>query len=166
VNTAFESLAVLLRELAGVVAQLSADEYAAPGIYGASSGVGGHVRHCLDHVHALEGALRTRQIDYDDRSRGTAIERDRDLALHALLSAAERLGDVDDRWLTAMVCVKAQLSTDGRPVEVNSTIGRELAFVVSHTIHHSAMLKLMLHRPARSLPLRFGMAASTPTAVA
>src|SRR5262249_7606644 len=39
-----------------------------------SSTVGGHVRHCLDHVEALLAGLEEGELSYDHRQRGTEVE--------------------------------------------------------------------------------------------
>ena len=162
---AFSALADVLAQVAEVVRQLSDDDYRAPGPAGVSGSVGQHVRHCLDHVLALEQALRTRRIDYDARERGGSIEQNRRLALAALDSVRARLLGLDDRWLAGAVEVVAQLAPDSRPIMMTSTIGRELAFVISHTIHHNATINVLLQERRVALPARFGFAATTPCAL-
>jgi uncharacterized damage-inducible protein DinB len=161
---AFSVLVDVLAQVSAVVRQLPDAEYCAPGPHGVSGSVGQHVRHCLDHVHALEASLRTRQIDYDERHRGGALETNRRLALQALDGACARLLELDDRWLPGLIEVRSQLSADGRRLRVNSTIGRELAFVISHTIHHNATINVLLQQRRPLVPAGFGYAASTPCA--
>lgn len=162
---AFTALADVLGQVVDVVQQLSDDEYRTPGPEGVSGSVGKHVRHCLDHVLALEQALRTRRIDYDTRARDGAIESSRRVAIAALQSVRIRLLAQDDRWLTSAVVVTSQLAPAGRTVETNSTIGRELAFVISHTIHHNATINVLLQQRRLTTPVGFGFAASTPCAL-
>ena len=45
---------------------------------------------------------------------------------------------------------------------VATTIGREIAFVVQHTIHHCALIAVLLERKNVEVPVRFGYAPSTP----
>jgi len=62
-----------------------------------------------------------------------------------------------------MVVVRTLVAIDGPVVEAVSSVARELAFVVSHTIHHNAQIALLAHRLGSSrLPRRFGVAPSTP----
>ena len=42
-----------------------------------------------------------------------------------------------------------------------STVGRELAYVLSHTIHHNAIIGSMVKALGGVLPERFGYAPST-----
>jgi uncharacterized damage-inducible protein DinB len=45
-----------------------------------------------------------------------------------------------------------------------STLARELAFVLAHTVHHQAMIALLLEWQGIHLPSeRFGLAPSTPS---
>jgi uncharacterized damage-inducible protein DinB len=43
-----------------------------------------------------------------------------------------------------------------------STHARELAFVISHTIHHCALMAVLLAVQGIPVPYRFGYAPSTP----
>jgi uncharacterized damage-inducible protein DinB len=68
-----------------------------------------------------------------------------------------------DRSLDEPVAVAAVTSTDGHSVTGWSTLARELAFVLSHTIHHQAIVALLLEQQGASLPdERFGYAPTTP----
>ncbi|MBM4187475.1 MAG: hypothetical protein FJ206_09205 [Gemmatimonadetes bacterium] len=42
-----------------------------------------------------------------------------------------------------------------------STLGRELQFLVSHSVHHFALIKLLLANDGPVLPREFGVAPST-----
>ena len=163
---AFSVLADVLGQVAGVVGALSEGAYTAPGPRGVSGSVGAHVRHCLDHVLALEQALVTRHIDYDARQRGGRTETDRRAAIDAIDGARARVAALDDRWLAQLVQVRTQIAPDGSYVLTRSTMGRELAFVISHTIHHNATINVLLHQQAElDLPTGFGYAPSTPCAL-
>jgi hypothetical protein len=146
VSAAFGALAAVLDDLAAVVVGLDTVEYADSGIAGLSGSVGSHVRHVLDHVRAFETGIASGLVDYEARVRDTALEQDGGLALAALGSARRRLGERSDA------------------VRSRAAVGRELAFVLSHTIHHSAVIALLLHRiaPRPGLPARFGLAPGTP----
>ena len=60
------------------------------------------------------------------------------------------------------VCVASMLTTAGDSVTGWSTLGRELAFVNSHTVHHEAMIAVLLSLAARDVPDRLGLAPTTP----
>ena len=58
-----------------------------------TGGIGGHVRHCLDHVSALLASTRTGLCAYDRRQRGTDVETWRALLLLLARSADETRSD-------------------------------------------------------------------------
>ena len=159
---AFGVLAHLLEEMARVVTQLNPEEYCGSAVPGVSGSIGGHVRHCLDHVHALELGLERGMVDYDQRRRNTSIEREREIAVLGLMAAAARANEIADTSLGRRVVVRSLISASGQSVEGASTVARELAFVISHTIHHNAQIALLAHRAGPSrLPECFGVAPST-----
>lgn len=154
-------LDAILEQLHDVVAGLSAAAYVTVPAGVTPGTVGQHVRHCLDHVDALLAALHCGTIDYDNRERGTAIETDRQAALDklaALRAALRERGAIDaGKPLRARILLAAEGST----IEVDTTAGREVAFVVSHTIHHNALIAAMVRALGGEVPSRFGYAPST-----
>lgn len=129
---------------------------------GSSHGsVGGHIRHSLDYVVALLAGFDSGEIDYETRERGTAVENDRQTALQQIHSLDSRLAQRLNEPSTGFVRTLLMLRSDGPPVALNSTFGRETAFVISHTIHHNAMIAAMLRTTGVEIPDRFGYAPGT-----
>lgn len=155
-------LAELLRELTGVITQLSPEQYTRRcGETFFNGTIGGHVRHCLDHIRAILDGFSIGVVDYDHRERGTHIESDPYAArdeIRRLRRLAEDLSHVET---SVPVRVAIMPTRDGERVDLLSTLGRELAFVLSHTIHHNAMIKGMAVTLGLSLPQTFGYAPST-----
>jgi uncharacterized damage-inducible protein DinB len=162
--TATEALAAVLDDLAAVVDLLSDTQYADTAVPGVSGSVGGHVRHCLDHVRALERSIVTGLVDYDARERETLIELDRTLAWSLLLSARRRIASIPDAVLARPVVVRTRMHAGTAPAEVLSSLGREVSFVIAHTIHHCATIAVLAGVTPERLPERFGIAPSTPAA--
>jgi uncharacterized damage-inducible protein DinB len=159
--TAFAALADTLRALAGAIRPLTDEAFTAREFF-ASGSIGAHVRHCLDHAWALERGIAIGEICYDHRERDTVVERDCELAGSRLGRAAVRLGGIADDQLDRPVTLIAQMHADGRTIRAGTTVGRELAFVISHTIHHSALVAVLLEHADRDVPERFGLAPTTP----
>ncbi len=161
VPAAILPLIAVLRQLADVIAALSDDQYRANPVGPVASSIGGHVRHCLDHVDALLTGLERRAVDYDQRQRGTDVETSCRAALAAIERQVHQLHAFPPRsedWslrLTALVNIALP------PVETETTVGRELVFVLSHTIHHNALVAIMAKTLGVPLPDRFGYAPST-----
>jgi len=72
------------------------------------------------------------------------------------------------RWsarLDEPIGVVFTLERGGPPMVSMSTLARELAFVLNHTIHHQAMIGLLASMHGHTVPDGFGFAASTPRQV-
>ena len=157
-----QPLVQLLHEMHAMIARLDDVDYAMPAPGRTTGGIGGHVRHCLDHVTALLASTRTGLCAYDRRQRGTEVETSRTAALHATTDAMIGLMQLDAATLESEVFVETQLDPAGEMVVTRSSISRELAFLVSHTIHHNAIVAQMLHARGIELLPRFGLAPATP----
>ena len=153
-----------LDQLAAVVDGLSDRDYGAARAREVSGSIGGHVRHCLDHVNALVTGLHTARVAYDARVRGTAVESRRDAAIAEARRLARALSAIDGVHGDVALTVEVRIDPTGEAhALVRSTLGRELAFVASHTVHHFAIIALLLHEMGIAVPQRFGYAPSTPT---
>ena len=71
-----------------------------------------------------------------------------------------------DRWgvrsMDDPVLVTSLVTPAGESVTGWSTLGRELAYVNSHTIHHHALIAVLLALADVPVPDRLGLAPSTP----
>jgi uncharacterized damage-inducible protein DinB len=74
------------------------------------------------------------------------------------------LADAHDEELDAPVAVVSMLTRGKTAVSAWSTLRRELAFVVSHTVHHQALIAVLLSLVGVPVPDAFGLAPSTPRA--
>jgi uncharacterized damage-inducible protein DinB len=155
------ALTRLLDELAAVLRRVSPMAYTATPFPAVSGSIGQHVRHILDHVASVCAAAPPAPLSYDHRERGTNVEADVAAALQTirrLTSALAALVTRDDEPITMM----SILASGAEPIVVRTTVGRELLFVVSHTIHHQALIGLLLAAVGCGVPRDFGLAPSTP----
>lgn len=151
----------LLHQLFDLVETLTDEEYCRKPVGVVESSIGGHVRHNLDHIEALLHGLRTGELTYDHRERGTEVERDRVEALEAILQLERKLTAFP--WSVRPHLLKlTTLVAPDQPATVTLTSpDRELAFVVSHTIHHNALIAVMVKLLGGDPPPEFGYAPST-----
>ena len=151
-----------LDEVAALVLAIDIDTYTARPLPDVSGSIGEHVRHCLDHIGTVLAAQSSHVLSYDRRQRGTAVEADPAEALRQII----RLKAAVDRWdihsMADPICVTSLMSAAGETVTGWSTVGRELAFVNSHTIHHQALIAVLLALGGDAVPDRLGFAPSTP----
>lgn len=156
-------VAGLLEQLASVVERLDDGQYRAEPAREVSGSIGGHVRHCLDHIAALTNGFGRRQVCYDVRLRGTPVESQRDAAQVEIAWLLSQVRGVQAAALDRPLDVVLSVDTAGATSVVRSTVARELAFVASHTVHHFAIIALLLREMGVSVPPRFGYAPSTPS---
>ncbi len=128
------------------------------------SGVGKHIRHILDHYRSFLEGLHSR-IDYDARTRDARLENNRSYALEQIeriiaeLSALKASETILERQLP--VNSNEGQHSDRESPWANSTIKRELQFLLSHTVHHYALMALVLRILGFRPDEHFGVAPST-----
>jgi uncharacterized damage-inducible protein DinB len=152
----------LLDEVASMLVRVTPPAYTARPLLSVSGSIGEHVRHVLDHVAAFAAARHSQVLSYDRRERGTALETDSGAALRAIVHLKAVLTNADGMGVDEPILVSAILSRGGEPMPMRSTLRRELAFVVSHTIHHQALIAVLLAITGSQVPDAFGLSPSTP----
>jgi len=156
----------VLGQAASLLGRLDDESYASGGAAPGLSPVGAHVRHVLDHYRALLEGLSSGRIDYEARHRESPLERERHLAqteVARLQEGLERLPeDLEEREI--LVNLKSLADPDAGPDWSRSTVKRELQFLVSHTVHHFALIRAMLTGLGIDPGESFGVAPSTALA--
>ncbi|WP_054113244.1 hypothetical protein [Marinagarivorans algicola] len=129
-------------------------------------GVGKHLRHIYDHFLAVKKGIDSGCIDYNLRNRGGLLEADITASaqqLTVLLTWCHQLpryAAVFDQTLrveSEVDCLQQAL------LPFDSTLARELLYLINHTIHHVAYVKLLLSTRQIVLPASVGLAPSTAT---
>ena len=151
----------VLRQTAALLESLTDEQYARKPVGVVPSSIGGHVRHCLDHVEAVLRGAGDGLLDYDRRERGTDVERSRTAALETIRRQERQLLDFPWPDGRSPLRLSVLLSPDAPPAVVLSSLGRELAFALSHTIHHGALIAVMAKLLGVVVPPDFGYAPST-----
>ncbi len=160
-SCAVQPLIALLHQLFDLVESLSADEYTQKPVGVVESSIGGHVRHNLNHIEALLRSFRTGELSFDHRDRDTAVEHDRVAALSAILRLANELTALSPELLPTQLTLSALIAPELPPIQVVTSSTREFAFVISHTIHHNAIIRVMVKLLGIPVPDDFGYAPST-----
>lgn len=144
----------LLEQSHGLIAALAPTVYATVPA-GRRSGAGPHVRHILDHYAALLDGVAGGVVDYEARERDERLERDPQRALAAIEQTIRGLRALAERDGGRVLAV----SSDGH--QGPSTLARELLFLLSHTVHHQALVSLLLQNAGVEVDECFGVAPST-----
>lgn len=160
-STAVDSVVHVLRQLAEFIASLSDAQYVSSSGPGQTGGIGSHVRHCLDHATALLQGLDDGVVDYDRRRRGSDLEIDRRCAFDAISDLIQGLRTIGGGDLERELTVWSAVDSSGRALATRSTLAREIVFVLSHTIHHHAMIAGAARRLGADVPHQFGYAPAT-----
>lgn len=151
----------ILRQGAAVAARLSPERFRAPAPGSRGGSVGAHLRHCIEFYRSLLGTPRGGALDYDLRPRDLALEREPARAVAALDALVEELLGLDARHLDQPLQVRHDHDGSAADAWAPSTLGRELNFLLSHTVHHYALIALLLRQDGVALPADFGVAPST-----
>jgi hypothetical protein len=160
-----QAIAAALLDLEHALAAISPRTYQSTLLDPAfASTVGKHVRHTIDHVWALRAASEGACACYESRSRGTAVETDLPCAISDLREARAFLDGLRRSNFAAPIAIELALFRNSPPAAMASTLERELAFVHGHTIHHMAIIRMLIAQSdeASSLPSTFGYAPGTP----
>jgi len=148
-----------LRQGIDLISGLGAERYTqrTPACF--NSTAGGHLRHIIEHYFSFFDGAQTGEIDYEARAHDSLIENDPAYAVAQLESICDRL---ERLTATPVIRVRSE-STLGtaEPVYCKSSILRELEFLLSHTVHHYALIGVICQLAGQSLPKNFGMAPST-----
>ena len=128
-----------------------------------TASVGAHLRHAIDCFRCFLLGLEQGRIDYDARQRQTTIETDRTTADAALADLVCALEELDGRSPEEPLEVKVDAAAweDSGQHWHRSTLGRELQFLLSHTVHHYALIALILRGHGFDPGADFGVAPST-----
>jgi uncharacterized damage-inducible protein DinB len=125
------------------------------------SSIGQHIRHILEFYLLLVSGSFSGTISYDKRRRDKRIEQDPQFAIETIDRLIAGVGTLDEN-LT--VKFEGDFTADGSDDHfVPSSVGRELAYCIEHSIHHQAIIKAGLIAMGLSTLTNndFGVAYST-----
>ncbi len=123
-------------------------------------GIGSHLRHCLDSYASFLQGLESGLIDYDRRARDVRIERDRQYAQSRIAETMAAMQGLQADSMPDLSATVLQARQDSPHWAVTS-LERELQFLLSHTVHHYALVALMLRAQGVEPGKEFGVAPST-----
>lgn len=123
------------------------------------STTGQHVRHITEFYLCLLKGYQTGVVDYDARERNLLIEIDKDFTIETLEKVID---DLTTSKIDKPLVLKSSFGSD-ESVEIPTSFFRELTYLIEHTIHHLAIIKIGLNEvyPEIQIPKNFGVAHST-----
>jgi uncharacterized damage-inducible protein DinB len=152
-------LSALLEQGAELAGGLGSEGFG-PHALAPGGGVGAHLRHVADTVAAFLRGLEDGAIDYDRRERDERIEREPARARARFLALGAEVRRMEGRDPAEELLVRAEACTVGAAWQ-RSTLARELVVLLSHTVHHYALIAVLLRARGIEPPPDLGVAPST-----
>lgn len=131
-----------LIEIKQLLIQLSTNQYThAPNtLFGAT--IGQHVRHIIEFYQSVLNAYKSGVINYDVRERNSIIEKDPSIAIQKINDICEIFNkEINDELL---ILEGNFCATEEKQIKVKTSVTRELAYCLEHSIHHQALIKVAL----------------------
>lgn len=155
-----EANALCLMQLKVFLISLTNDEYTKPLKVFSQSSLGMHNRHILEFYQCLLFSREITEVNYDKRVRNIQIETNVAYAIECLEGILDQLASLKKNF---ELTLSMNLGQDTCDTQVSSNLERELVYLVEHTIHHMAILKMgcIVSFPHIALDRDFGVAFST-----
>jgi hypothetical protein len=147
----------ILGQVFELIESINIEQYSMPLSSLSHSSVGMHFRHIVEFYQCLFNGISEGSIDYDKRERNLLLETNKKITLETILNITEYTRNILDNPLLL------NMNYGENNYSVNTSIFRELAYNIEHTIHHLAIIKIGLtaHYPEILLPENLGVANST-----
>ena len=138
------------------------DAHDAPGAPAYDGIAGPHLRHVIEHYEQFLGVDRGGMLDYDQRLRDPVLESSTGAARERLTEIQRALAFWYGFAAETPVRLRGACGLGGEhSFEVTSTLGRELAFLAGHAVHHFALLKDYCLQHDIAVATGFGKAPAT-----
>lgn len=150
-----------LSEIKALLIQLSNDQYTYASKLLSDATIGQHVRHILEFYQCVLKGINSKVINYDLRERNLQIETDKNFAIQTINNIYTVLTlDIQNE---SSVLEGNFSSKPGNLTEIQTTLFRELAYCLEHSIHHQALIKVCLIElnSASFIDEIFGLAPAT-----
>jgi len=162
VNPDLDAALGLLDQASDLAARVDPGSWTSPRPEFRDSTLGQHLRHTLEHLEALVAGVESGTVDYDARARDASLETSPAAARRRCHQLATSLAELGESFPPSQpLCVTASSASSGESPARESSFGRELQFVVSHTIHHFAIVAAICHRLDIAVDAELGIAPST-----
>ena len=131
-----------LQEIKALIASVKEEQYQYRSQLLSDATIGQHVRHILEFYLCLINSECRGLVNYDKRERDLNLERNPGLAISCIdkiCSDIQRLNTEQELQLAG------NFSSEGRTLKtIRTSIDRELAYCLEHSIHHQALIKIGL----------------------
>jgi len=157
----FSDNRILVLQGLEVLAEISPEVFTTVDARCLGGSIGGHVRHTIEFYRCFLEGMKTGLLDYDARARELLLERDPAAACAALRATAVMLEEATAHDEHERLLLVVENHGGSEPEWSRSSLGRELRFLLSHTLHHYALIAILLRVRGMETPEEFGFAPST-----
>jgi uncharacterized damage-inducible protein DinB len=150
----------IIKQLEDLLSAMDESQYTQPLTVFNGGSLGQHIRHTVEFFQCFIGGLKNGIIDYDARKRDMKIENDIAYTLGCLGNISAQIFEISDAQKLLLI---ATYYDEVIPEMVVSNVQRELVYLIEHSIHHFALVRIGIQEnfPEVSLPYSFGIAYST-----
>lgn len=155
----FISNQLVLQQGIDLLHTISEEDFVATHPFCFNSSIGAHFRHNIEHYQLFLKGLADQQINYDLRIRDQRIETDLAYCIETMQIIKQQLNDLCSQATDQLISmVSPSISKEKK---IQTSIERELQFLLSHSIHHYAIIATICYQSNVALPKHFGVAPST-----
>lgn len=144
-----------------LIQDMSDEEYSRPLEILSGSSIGQHVRHIAEFYICLIKGMHQQTVNYDRRERDLKLETDIKFAGYSLDKIRTNLpSEMEDFKMN----MQGNFSNDQEyNLLISSSLYRELAYCLEHSIHHQALIKIGLIELNKTILVdeNFGIAPAT-----
>lgn len=150
-----------LEEIKYLLQQLPQDLFTAQKEILSGATIGQHFRHILEFYICLEKGAHSGTVSYDERERNVLIETDLAYAINCIEKLIHFLASLKNDHSLAMIANYSNTSEETTIIQ--TSLYRELAYALDHTVHHLAIVKIALSEEKDKVEIDsdFGVAPST-----
>ena len=151
----------ILGQIVSICNQLTDDDFRKPLKVLSNNSIGKHIRHIIEFYDLMMIGNETGAVNYDNRSHDKVLEENRVMAIEKLNALGIEIPRFEKDQSLRM---SANYSIDEeQPIEISTTLYRELQYNIEHAVHHMAIIKIALLNefPEIQIAQGFGIAYST-----
>lgn len=131
-----------LLQIRDLLGNITGDNYSSKQEILSGASIGQHVRHILEFYLLLVSGSFSGIISYDKRERDIRIENNPEFAVQTIGRLIKGIDTLDNNLL---IKLEADYTAGGNSRSfIKSSVGRELAYCIEHSIHHQALIKAAL----------------------
>lgn len=158
INTALHAFNTIESQLTGMLKLISESEYTCSSKNLSGSSIGQHTRHIIEFYNCLQQHYTNGIVNYDNRKRDSQIERYPTIAINHLNAIKNNFIQPNKPLFIETNFSNVKNSS----CIITSTYYRELAYLIEHSIHHLALIKIGVQElTSIVLDKNFGVAFST-----